>query len=206
MRYVVACTIASLLGASGALAASNASGAHLTIVFRFDGPYSEQSVREMKGELGTILNGSGIRVDWRNRNQVKPSETFPNLVVVKFRGKCRMDPVPYLFDERGPLGLTYGTGGTVLPFSEIECDKVRESLETVIRSGDAGRSDTLFGRALARVLAHELYHALTGLHAHAQTGVSQQSLSGTQLISGKLRLSPGELERMRAAVAPSPAP
>src|ERR1700687_2025182 len=91
----------------------------LTIVFRFDGPYSEKSLVEMKRELGTILHDSGLRVDCRDQSDVAASESFPNLVVVKFKGKCRMEPVPYLYDERGPLAFTYRTDGAVLPFSEI---------------------------------------------------------------------------------------
>ena len=31
----------------------------------------------------------------------------PNLVLVKFKGKCVVEPVGYLYDERGPLATTY---------------------------------------------------------------------------------------------------
>ena len=172
----------------------------LTIVFRFDGPYSERSLLEMKRELGTILHGSGIRVDWRDQSDVAASDSFPNLVVVKFRGKCRMEPVPYLYDERGPLAFTYSTDGAVLPFSEIACDKVRSSLRTAMWGGDYKRSDMLFGRALARVLAHELYHVLAKTQSHSGHGIAERSLSGAQLISERLQLNAAELNRMHDAV------
>src|SRR5205807_3210240 len=97
------------------IALANTTPDPLTIVFRFDGPYSEKSLLEMKRELGTILKGSGIQIDWRDQSDVAVTDSFPNLVVVKFRGKCRMEPVPYLYDERGPLGFTYSTDGAVLP-------------------------------------------------------------------------------------------
>src|ERR1700704_5865660 len=118
MRYVAACLICSALAAEPAPAS-------LTVLLRFDGPHSERSVLEMKRELGLILKDSGIRIDWRNRDEVTASESFANLVIAKFRGKGRMEPVPYLYDERGPLGFTYDSDGSVLSFSEIECDKVR---------------------------------------------------------------------------------
>src|SRR5258708_32605263 len=95
----------------------------LTIVFRFDGPYSEKSLLEMKRELGTILKGSGIQIDWRDQSAVAVTASFPNLVVVKFRGKCRMEPVPYLYDQRGPLGFRYSTDEPVPPFSATACAK-----------------------------------------------------------------------------------
>jgi hypothetical protein len=198
MRYVAACLIGFVLAAVGASA--EPAPASLTVLLGFDGPHSERSVLEMKRELGLILKDSGIRIDWRNRDEVTASESFANLVIAKFRGKCRMEPVPYLYDERGPLGFTYDSDGSVLSFSEIECDKVRSSLRTAMWGGDYGRSDELFGRALARVLAHELYHMLTGTHLHAEAGVARRSLSGSQLISDRLRLSQAELDRMHSAV------
>jgi hypothetical protein len=204
MRYVAACLIGSALAAGAAFAKPKPGPASLTVLFRFDGPYSERSVLEMKRELGLILKDSGIEIDWRNRDEVTAYESFPNFVVAKFRGKCRMEPAPFLYDERGPLGFTYSSDGSVLSFSEIECDKVRSSLRTAMWGGDYGHSDELFGRALARVLAHELYHMLTGTQSHAETGVARRSLSGSELISDRLRLTQAELDRIRSAVVGPP--
>jgi len=200
MRSVAAYLVVVLVGAVGAPAEPNTDP--LTIVFRFDGPYSGKSVLEMKRELGTILKDSGIQIDWRDQGDVSASDSFPNLVVVKFRGKCRMEPVPYLYDERGPLAFTYSTDGAVLPFSEIECDKVRSSLRSAMWGGDYKRSDMLFGRALARVLAHELYHVLAKTQSHATQGIAEKALSGAQLVSERLQLNQAELNQMHAAVQP----
>jgi len=200
MRSVAAYLVVVLVGAVGAPAEPNTDP--LTIVFRFDGPYSGKSVLEMKRELGTILKDSGIQIDWRDQGDVSTSDSFPNLVVVKFRGKCRMEPVPYLYDERGPLAFTYSTDGAVLPFSEIECDKVRSSLRSAMWGSDYKRSDMLFGRALARVLAHELYHVLAKTQSHATQGIAEKALSGAQLISERLQLNQAQLNQMHAAVQP----
>ena len=146
------------------------------------------------------MKGSGFAIIWRERGDATTS-TFPNLIVVDFKGTCRMQPAQYLYDERGPLALTYSTDGSVLPFSEIECDKVRQSVRNTMMGSDYGRSDQLFGRAVARVLAHELYHVLSGTKSHADKGVAQRGLSGAQLISDQLQLTGDELRRMRSAVA-----
>jgi hypothetical protein len=203
MRRVAAYLALAQLGIIGSPAMPKTTTAPLTIVFRFDGPYSRESLLEMKRELGTILRDSGIQVDWRDQSRLSPTDSFPNLVVVKFRGKCRMEPVPYLYDERGPLAFTYSTDGAMLPFSEIECDQVRSSLRTAMWGGDYRRSDLLFGRALARVLAHELYHVLAKTHSHAGQGIAEKSLSGAQLISEVLQLNQAELDQMHAAVQSS---
>jgi hypothetical protein len=114
-----------------------------------------------------------------------------------------MEPVPYLYDERGPLAFTYSTDGAVLPFGEIECDRVRSSLRTAMWGGDYKRSDKLLGRALARVLAHELYHMLAKTHSHAGEGIAEKALSGAQLISERLQLNQAELNKMHDAVQAS---
>ena len=190
MRYVVAWLLGSLCCSPGATPPS------VTLVFRFAGPYSEKSVEEMKREVGSIMKGSGLVIDWRERREVATHESFNNLVLVEFHGKCIMEPVPYLYDERGPLAFTYSSDGSILPFSEIECDKVRSVLHTVMWGGDYARSDLLFGRALGRILAHELYHVLAGTPSHAGSGVAKRSLSGSQLISDQLRLNEAELDRL----------
>ena len=71
MRSVAACVISFALScAFGASVAPHATGASLTLVFQFDGPYSARSFLEMKQELSSILKDSGIQVDWRERGQV----------------------------------------------------------------------------------------------------------------------------------------
>jgi hypothetical protein len=112
----------------------------------------------MKRELGSVLKDAGIQLGWRDRDQVSSSESFANLVVVKFRGVCKMDPAAARDDDSGhPLAFTHTSEGAILPFSEVECDQVRSSLRGAGSGGDRTRSDLVFGRAMARVLAHELY-------------------------------------------------
>jgi hypothetical protein len=208
MRSVAAFSIAALgLCSSGASAGSTPAAIPLTIVFHFDAPYSEKSAREMRRELGALLTESHIQVDWRDRSQVAASDSFPNLVVLNFRGQCRMEPgasSPAQPDQ--PLGFTYSSNGAVLPFSEIECDRVRASVDSVMSKGDYGRRDKLLGRALARVLAHELYHVLARTFSHARTGVAEAALSGSQLIADRFSLGPAELDRMRSTQAPGKPP
>jgi hypothetical protein len=198
MRSVAAWVISFALGsASGASVAPHATTASLTVVFQFIGPHSEKSFQEMKQELGSILKDSGIQVDWRDRDEIRSSDSFANLVVVKFRGVCRMDPAVNSDADSGPLAFTHTSDGVILPFSEVECDRVRSSLRRAMSGGDYVRSDLVFGRAIARVLAHELYHVLAGTVSHSRQGVAQRALSGSQLVSDQLELNPEELDLMR---------
>ena len=93
--------------------------------------------------------------------------------------------------------------GEVLPFGEVDCTRVVSSVRHAIISERFAWPDYLLGRALGRVLAHELVHMLTRSVYHGSHGVTQVSLSGRQLIGAPLRLEKDDIlrlqERLRAA-------
>ncbi len=94
------------------------------------------------------------------------------------------------------MAFTYSTSGVVQPFGEVACEKVATVVRSAMFGGDFGKADQLFGRALGRVLAHEVVHMLTGSGEHGPTGVERLSLSGDQLIGPELRLSHEDLVRI----------
>jgi hypothetical protein len=199
MRLVWVCAFASLLLPVADSAEPLTHRLHpspLTVILDFDGPHSDSSIQEMKREIASILKSSGIRFDWRMRGELGEHDTFTDLVLVKFKGKCVMDPMPMLYDERGPLASTYSTDGVVLPFSEVACDKVRVSIRSAMWGEQFARADTLFGRALGRILAHELYHIVAATHRHGKDGVAKSSLSGGQLIAEHLEMNERDLYKM----------
>jgi hypothetical protein len=172
-----------------------AFGEGITIVLDFQGPRSEPSIAEMKREFAGIMKDSALRFDFRWRSQAS-QESLSDLVLVRFTGKCRLEPVGYLYDERGPMAFTYSTDGRVQPFSEVACDKVTSAVRSAMAGSDFANADVLLGRALGRVLAHEVVHILSKSGAHGRTGVAKTALSGSQLIAPELRLGPEDLERM----------
>jgi hypothetical protein len=190
MRLVWICAFAWL-------AVPSAFGEGITIVLDFQGPRSEQSVAEMKREFAGIMKDTAVRFDFRSRSQAS-QEALSDLVLVRFTGKCVLDPVGYLYDERGPMAFTYSTDGVVQPFSEVACDKVTSAVRSAMSGGDFANADLLLGRALGRVLAHEVVHMLSKSGAHGHTGVTRTALSGSQLIAPELRLEPEDVERLHS--------
>ena len=178
------------------VAGTRPSFSDLTIVLDFKGPRSDISVTEMKKETQGILRDSGLRLDWRAVDQAY-SESYNDLVVVRFKGSCVAEPIPYVPDELGPLAFTYTTEGTVQPFSEVACDKVVRSVRSAMWGADFKKAEQLLGRALGRVVAHELVHILTGSGEHGPSGVERPALSGRQLIAASLALDPADLARLR---------
>jgi hypothetical protein len=190
MRLVAFCALAL------AATASRAAAEGVTIVLEFQGSQSDQSVAEMKREFAGIMRDSSLTFDFKSRAEAE-NESYANLVVVRFKGACVLKPIPYLYDERGPLAFTYSTEGEVQPFTEVKCDQVTRAVRSAMSGGDFARADLLMGRALGRVLAHEVVHILTKSGAHGRDGVAKTSLSGSQLIAPELRLEPADVERIK---------
>ncbi len=192
MRPVCAIFLAILCAPAPVMAASA-----VTLVLQFDQAYSTESVDAMEQEVSKIVRESGLKVDWRLLADVHSSESFDSLVVVRFRGACSMEPPPPLGDERGYYAFTYVSDGAVLPFSEVECDKISSSIRPAMSRRQWRDRDSILGRALGRVLAHELFHMLARSQQHAGEGVTKSALSPAQLIAGKLRMSPADLETLK---------
>ncbi len=99
-------------------------------------------------------------------------------------------PIGALSDERGPLAMTHSVDGELLPFGEVECDRVRTALQRTVGRSNPEAHQVEYGVALARVMAHEIYHMLAKSAAHTREGVTKQALSSTELSRETLRLSP----------------
>lgn len=85
-------------------------------------------------------------------------------------------PVGALSDERGPLAMTYSSDGELLHFGEVECDRVRQSLQRVLGKGYPEKRQAALGMALGVVMAHEMYHVMANAKSHTGQGITTQSL------------------------------
>jgi hypothetical protein len=194
----LACSVVLAMAATrGTIGPAAAQPTELTIVLDFEGPPSEESLGEMKRELASIMRGSGLVFDWRLRSEIKGS-SFSDLILVKMKGHCGMEPSQPVPGLREPLASAHRSGEMVLPFADVHCDAVSFLVRSAAEAGGRKESNLLLGRALGRVLAHELCHILGNTFAHGDSGVSQTSLSGEQLISLHLGLDPVYFERLRA--------
>jgi hypothetical protein len=154
----------------------------VTLILQFDAQHSEPSVNEMKRELQSLMRHSGVDLSWRSLSEISSTDSFTSVVVVTFHGTCQTKPsAPPLPADPVALAYTHVSNGTVIPFADVECDRVRSSLT----STPGARSDLLFGRALGRVLAHELHHIIDRTRSHTQQGITRKSLSARDLIADR---------------------
>ena len=159
-----------------------------------DGRYSRVAIGAMGREAAHILKKSGVSLLWRVGD---PGQSVDGMiVVVKLVGRCDMDG-PAAILMTGPLGWSHEANGVVLPFSDLACDNIRGQVQSAQVAGNPLRGNVLLGRAMGRVLAHELYHIVADTSVHADDGVTQSALSARELTSGQLEFRRSDVEAMQ---------
>jgi len=195
MRHVKICACLLAVMALPIAAKPPVAGADVTVITNFKNSYSAPAIKAMQSEVEQILKSSGVSLEWRSRDEAADA-TFNDLVVMTFKGSCVFNPMPIVYDELGPYAITRTTGGEVQPFGEVDCDHVVSSLHSAMTGGDFAKADQLLGRALGRVVAHELVHMLTKSKQHGREGVEKAALSARQLIAESLPLSTFDVDRL----------
>lgn len=200
MRPVSLCAVLCAMLATPAIPSSIVSPhgtrpAPLTIVLDFRGSYADESVREMEREVENLLRGAGRPLEWRSWKQATQT-TFDEIAVVRFSGDCKAQLRPNGVPPEGVLGMTHVSDGIVLPFSDIACDKIASSVRPAVQGMDRAHADLIFGRALGRVVAHELVHIISRSTAHGHEGIAQSAFARDELTSDKLDLSPEDVLRI----------
>jgi len=182
----------------------------LTIYTRFAHPPSTQSIGYMKTELDAIMLPFNLRFDWRSLEHVSGHDVVAEIVVVSFKGVCQVDTLVHWDRSARTLGSIHIADGQILPFVDVDCDKIRELMALPLAAACPPERAHLLGRAMARVLAHELYHFLAHTTKHASTGIAKASYTGNELASGFFRFDEAQLRSVRekdrersSAAAPS---
>ena len=123
------------------------------------------------------------------------------------------DRAPYVYRTRD-YGKTWTKiiDGRILPYVELDCNRVRATILPDIEREQAVFREVALGRALARVLAHELRHALARTLTHREHGLARVSLASRDLLYGAYKLDASDLEPLAAVHGlaqrddPTPAP
>lgn len=191
MRHLVACAV---LLASAAVAGERSG---ITVLLQFDESASSRSVEALRTELASLIRPAGLELDYRLGSELGPDETPADIIVVRFRGTCRTDTRLMLPDERGPFAFTHASDGEILPFAEVACDRVQTSLRQLAGRVDPRRADEIFGRALGRVVAHEIYHIVAKTPHHGSKGVARKGLTRDQLVADHLVFDEEDLRKLQ---------
>jgi hypothetical protein len=151
-------------------------------------------------ELTRLMSPAGIQLSWRNESD-KAREEMGRLVVGTFDGDCSVGSLPSL--SSWPRGMTLAesaiSDGRILPYFKVDCSRVIRVLAPRLRALSVPSRETLLGQALARVIAHEIYHILAQTSDHDSRGLSKAQFSLKDLTADQFELSPASLLRIRMA-------
>ena len=158
---------------------------------------------EMRKEIEKVVLVPDLNIVWRQLDANRPQEVFDHVLVARFRGSCGVAdaPPPAGFDN--VLGFTHLSDGVILPFVEVDCERVRSLLRREFRRRSRPVRELLLGRALARVLAHELYHVLAGTAKHSARGIAKAHMSPDDLVCDELAFEDGDLAKIRMHIFPN---
>jgi hypothetical protein len=167
--------------------------------FRQQPPAAVRSA--LYGELESIMTPLGLRFEWRDLHGPRLEEPAVELAVISFKGRCDASGLVRRPATPGPLGWTHISDGSILPFSDVDCDGVRTFLQSDLLALPASAREAAFGRALARVLAHELYHIFAGTTHHGSCGIGKEAYSARDLLAGGFRFEKRESKALKIGMS-----
>lgn len=159
------------------------------------------AVTYMKGEMASLMRLAGFNLEWLDE-RAGISTVDSQLIVLELEGVCAPDADVPTGASAGPLASTAASDGTILPFSTVHCNVLNQMLGPAIAGESAPRRDWLYGRALARIAVHEIYHVLTQAAGHSQGGVAKAAFSVRDLLAGRFEFEGPAFLKLRTAGMP----
>lgn len=153
--------------------------------------FAPLTVQQLERELRAIVEPAGVQLGWRRLPSEAGAVVDGESIVVRFRGACA--PSFSSGARRSAAGWAHTSDGAVLPFIEVDCDQVWSAIQTRLESDAGVHREIYLGRALGRVVAHELYHVLANTSAHGSQGLTKARLDTRDLITGEYSLTHGDL-------------
>ena len=202
MKLALFCLLAGVL--PGWSETRGAMFAPITLYMQFQQAPPEGVLQALQHEVESIMAPIGLRFEWRNLAQTQGHEVSAELAVVTFKGRCDIAGLMTHSRFEGALGWTHVSDGQILPFTDISCDRIRELVQAGLLTFRIEDREAKYGRALGRVLAHELYHIFANTARHGSVGVAKESYSVQDLLSDDFQFQAKE-SRMLQSNRPRPA-
>jgi len=167
--------------------------------FQEDPP--EAVTEALHDELDSVMAPMGLRFEWHSLTGARGNEVAVELAVLTFKGRCDVAGLMPRNGSPGALGWTHVSDGIILPFSDVDCDRIRGFVQKELLSVHPDDRETAFGRALARVVAHELYHIFANTAKHGSCGIGKSAYTVQELLSEDFQFEARESEALRTSKA-----
>ncbi len=185
-------------GASRDLPWRGGSPITLSVVVETSVELDDTLTRSMERELIRVFGPSDTKIKLvlpleRNDHPVFDTE----VIVMRVKGRCELGPMPPPNGHKpDTLGRTFVTDGQILPFVELDCRQISGALRQRLLGVSEEMRPVLLGRAMGRVLAHEIYHVLARTASHSPHGIAAESMSPDHMVCDRLDFHYEDFERM----------
>lgn len=147
-------------------------------------------------EVNRLMATLGYRVNWPYHANNVPG----TLILVTAEGSCSTASEASVSPEGKALASTQEVNGNILPFVWLKCAELNALLAPELRANRGGQEER-YGRALARVLAHEMFHILAQTSHHAESGVAQRAVTARNLLGRQFEFDDEAHAILRRAAA-----
>jgi len=174
--------------------------APITLFTQYQQPAPQGIVDALQEEVASILASVGFHFEWHDLSTSKAAGPAVELAVVTFRGNCDVPGVWQRNSDRPKaLGFTSVTDGEILPFTTVDCDRTGGFLAQSLSRLPVNERPAAFGRALGRILAHELFHIFAKTQRHGHGGVAKQAYTVGDLMADEFELEEAECDLLRSS-------
>jgi len=194
LKGLIICLTLGVLPAIGGGRAHRVAPVTLYTQFQQDPP--APVVRAIQGELEAIMQPIGLEFSWHALSEAG-KQSSSQLAIIHFKGECDTEGLKEESGFPGPLGWTHISDGEILPFIDVNCDGLRIFVQRDLIGVNAADREAVFGRAAARVLAHELYHLLGNTRTHTNGGIGKAAYSVHELLEPVLHFGKKECDSLR---------
>jgi hypothetical protein len=155
----------------------------------------------LQDEVKSIMTPTDLQFTWYSHSAAHGGVVSVVAVVITFKGACDVFGLTPHSSNPGPLGWTHISDGVILPFAEIDCQGIREFIQKQLLVLPAEEREEAYGRALGRVLGHELYHIFANTTRHGTSGVAKSKFTAQELLSPKFQFEGCESLALRTSKA-----
>jgi len=176
------------------------AGAVVEVYLHGDSASAANLLNEMNRELAILMQHAGFQIIEPHGSDQAPSGEAAHVIVVELRGACAVPMVRSSSAEEIPPALSLASSavadGRVLPFSWVDCTALSRFLGPAISSQTTQSQEYIYGRSMARLLAHEFYHVLAQTGDHTQAGICKASFSRADLLADHLDFDDAAIARL----------
>lgn len=168
---------------TAARAEQSANQAIIVVTVWEQEPPSRDLARCYESELRELMAELGMRTRFIGLSEATQSSFAGRIVVLRmtqFAEEARKS-LPSI--PSTALAWTHASGGDVTPFGAVDLEALSAFLQLSRFETETPHGVRVFGRALGRVAAHEIFHMITRTMVHSPRGLMQPELTCQELTS-----------------------